>query len=51
MEPQKVQQVNIQRTSQKGITLPDTEELNIEPLNEEPTPCDKQRPKKPWEEN
>jgi len=36
---------------QKGITLPDTEELNIEPLNEEPTPCDKQRPKKPWEEN
>lgn len=35
---------------QKGMSLPDTEDLDIEPLNEEPTPCNKQRPKKPWEE-
>lgn len=34
---------------QKGMKLPDTEESNIEPLNEEPTPCSKERPKKPWE--
>lgn len=34
---------------QSGMKLPDTENLNIEPLNEDPTPCDMQRPKKPWE--
>lgn len=34
---------------QSGMKLPDTEDLNIKPLNEDPTPCDLQRPKKPWE--
>ncbi|XP_060607993.1 uncharacterized protein LOC132760113 [Ruditapes philippinarum] len=34
---------------QSGMKLPDTDDLNIEPLNMDPTPCDIQSPKKPWE--
>ena len=34
---------------QSGMKLPDTEDLNIQPLNVEPTPCHVQSPKKPWE--
>ncbi|XP_052777306.1 uncharacterized protein LOC128214722 [Mya arenaria] len=34
---------------QKGIKLPGTEELDIQPLNVEPTPSDKLPPAKPWE--
>ena len=34
---------------QKGIQLPDIEELNIEPTNEKPTPAQLNRPQKPWE--
>lgn len=34
---------------QSGMKLPGTEDLNIEPLNMDPTPCDIQSPKKPWE--
>lgn len=35
---------------EQGLKLPDMEDLNIEPLNKEPAPCAKTRPKKPWEE-
>ncbi|KAL4236208.1 hypothetical protein ACF0H5_004595 [Mactra antiquata] len=34
---------------QAGIKLPDTDDLDIHPLNEDPTPCDSERPIKPWE--
>lgn len=34
---------------QAGMKLPDTEDLNIQPLNEDPTPSDSKRPKKPWD--
>jgi len=34
---------------QKGLKLPGTEELDIQPLNVDPTPGNRERPLKPWE--
>lgn len=34
---------------ENGMQLPDTEDINIEPINEDPSPSATSRPKKPWE--